>query len=103
MTLFDKVCIELGKVVRLTVKDDPQGLIFIGNRLVATFHIDDGEASHAQADAWFRVKAIAIRPTMENGLRHLIEELQIGRSMIGRGDTTNTTHDVISYPSWHYA
>src|SRR5690349_16001762 len=53
---------QLGGVVDLAVVDDPDRLIFIGDGLIPTSHIDDPQSAAAEIDAGLRAKTFGIRP-----------------------------------------
>src|SRR5438093_9717650 len=48
MTLEQKMSGKLAVVVNLTIKDYPNGAIFIAHRLVTCFQIYDGQTAHAE-------------------------------------------------------
>src|SRR5215211_536042 len=81
--------------MRLTVEDDPERFVFIGNRLVATFDVDDREPPHAQTNAWLHVEAVAIWPAVDDGLGHGFHCPWFRDLVIRIGDATNATHKVI--------
>ncbi len=78
--------------MRFTIEDEPQRFVFIGYRLVAACHVNDGKTPHPQADASARIKAVAIGSAVDDGLGHFYEQAFLGCSMIGVGYSTNAAH-----------
>ena len=59
-------------IVDLAIKCNPNAAIFIGHRLTAIFgQIDNAQAAMSQADWPIDMKAVVVRPTMGNNVRHL--------------------------------
>ncbi len=77
-----KIGVEFGVVVRFAVEDDPQRFVFIGDGLVATCHINNGEPPHRQADAGLNMEAVAIGSAMEDGFGHRFERATLGDSRV---------------------
>ena len=65
--------LQLGKVIYLTVKNCPDSLVFIVDRLASAREIDDAEPPHAQPDTTLRIKAFIIWPAMDNCPAHMLE------------------------------
>jgi len=61
---------ELGVVVNLTVKDDPDRPILIGERLMAALDVDDAEAAHSQAGAIGYQGSSIVGSTMQDPVVH---------------------------------
>src|ERR1044072_7412252 len=61
------------KVVNLAVEDDRDRAVFTRHRLIATDEIDDGEATHAQPDAWLHRHALIARAAMLEDATHTVE------------------------------
>src|ERR671918_217737 len=92
VTAFDQTRIQLRKVVGLTIEDNPQRFILIGNRLVATFDVDDGKSPHPQAYAWFDMEAVTIRPTVDNRFCHCFDRELFRDRLVGVRNSTNAAH-----------
>jgi hypothetical protein len=61
------------KIVNLAVKNDPDGLIFIGHWLAATCQIDDGQPAVAQTGVAVQMYSVAVRPSMKEGGKHALD------------------------------
>src|SRR6267154_5714420 len=61
---------QLGKVIDLAVVDNPNGLIFVEDRLVPARQVDDAEPAHAQSDASLHKHSLVVGPTMHDGFAH---------------------------------
>src|SRR5438132_12127230 len=62
MPLRQKFRRELAVVIDLTIEDDPEGSVFVGQRLVAGRQVDDAQTTHPDAATAVPVKPTAIRP-----------------------------------------
>src|SRR5437867_4070630 len=56
MTLADQFLAQLAEVVDLSVEDDPDRPIFVGDRLVASYEIDDRQSTHAKRSTAVNMK-----------------------------------------------
>src|SRR5260221_619346 len=61
-------------VVDLAVEDDHHGAIFVGDRLLATLHVDDAQPAHAQAGVVAEPMAVVIRATVPDDVRHIAQQ-----------------------------
>jgi hypothetical protein len=61
---------ELAVVVDLTVEDDPDRTVLVGQRLISGLEIDDTEPPHSEAQRTVEMLAASVRAPMEKGLRH---------------------------------
>ena len=61
-------------VVDLSVEDDPDGVVLVRHRLLATGEVDDGKALHADGDAVVDERTILVGATVVDGLFHAFEE-----------------------------
>jgi len=57
-------------VIYLAIANDPYRAIFIMNRLVAAFEIDNRQATHSQNDVTILEKAMVIWPPMDDCIGH---------------------------------
>ncbi len=64
-------------VINLAVKHQRDAAILVVQRLVAAFHVDDAQAAHAQRHIPPAVKAVAIRPTMPDQVRHRAHQRRV--------------------------
>ena len=77
MAARDQVAAKLGEVVNLSVEDDPDRTIFVGNRLVTTGNVNDRKSPHAYGCAAFDVIPGVIRPAMRDDIAHLFDQLTV--------------------------
>jgi hypothetical protein len=88
---------ELPVVVELTVENEMYGVILIVNGLLATFYVDDAQASHCQTDPSGDESAIIIWSTMGDHIGHLLERVGVDRpAWITERYAANATHRVFS-------
>src|SRR5882724_5226800 len=64
---------QFGKVVDLSIKNDPDRAIFIVDWLLAGRKIDDAQPTHAQAGAAMDIDPFVIRSTMHDRLAHAVD------------------------------
>ena len=79
---LDQIGIQIRKVMRLAIKNDPQRLIFVRDGLVATFDVDDGESSYSQTNPRLDVEPVTIRSAVDNGPGHRFDDLLVGDYVI---------------------
>src|SRR5260370_38103383 len=77
MPLRQKFRRELAVVIDLTIEDDPEGSVFVGQRLVAGLQVDDAQTTHPDAETAVRVKPAAIRPATGQHLSHSEQALTV--------------------------
>ena len=61
-------------VVNLPVEDDPDGVVLVRHRLLATGEVDYGKALHADGDTVIDERSILVGATVVDGLLHAFEE-----------------------------
>ena len=61
-------------VVDLTVRDQPDAAILVGQRLLPGRQVDDAKALRGQADRSLDPESLLVRPAVRDGLGHAIEE-----------------------------
>ena len=88
-----KLLAQASVVVDLAVEDDPDRLVFVGDRLVPALQVDDAEPAHADADVPVHVLAVVVGSTMAQ----LVAEPShgVGGHAMGRfgvHDPGNATH-----------
>jgi hypothetical protein len=57
-------------VVYLAIVNDPYGAIFVMNRLVTAFEIDNRQAPHSEDNVSILEKAMVVRPPVNDGIGH---------------------------------
>src|SRR5216684_4614821 len=65
------------KIVNFPVTHRPDGAVFIGDRLVSAFEVNNAETAHAQSDSITDVMAMIVRPTMDNDAAHPRQHLGV--------------------------
>ena len=70
--LFSKLFV----VVDFSIEYDPDGTIFVRNRLMAAIQIDDRKSSKTKPYRARHVIPFVVRATMVNGIRHPLEEVR---------------------------
>ena len=80
-------------VVDFAIEDNPDGAIFIRDRLMATFEVDDGESTKTQPYRAREVVALIIGTAMMNRVRHGLHKqgdtLVSGSNIQFSADTTH--------------
>ena len=94
MTLGFKLRAQFCVIVNFTVKDDPEALVFIGNRLMSGLNVDDAEPPHREAHIAFNEKTFVVRSSMHNLAVHARENISIDSlSRIRIENAADTAHD----------
>ena len=70
---------QLAVVVDLTVLDDVNRSVLVGDRLIAALEIDDGQAPRSKADPVLHERAAAVGPAMQQRLIHLVQRRSVDR------------------------
>src|SRR5206468_2292648 len=84
---------ELAEVVDLAVEDDPDCLPGIGHGLMASAQVNDGEPAKAEPDRTEDVVALVVRPSVNEGLGHLLHVVQNDRGPVPEIElSANPTH-----------
>ena len=84
----------VGVVVDLAVVDDPHGLVFIGQRLLARRQIDDAEPAVREARVVVVEDAGFVRAAMREDVAHGDEaRALVGVEPIGGDDPCDAAHD----------
>ena len=65
-------------VVDLSVKDDVERAVFIGDWLMAAGHIDDAEAAHADASRAIGIETFVVRSAVGDDTAHFAEGGGVG-------------------------
>jgi hypothetical protein len=81
-------------VVNLTVVDDPDRAILIGNGLFATLQVDDAQTAVAESNHAADIGTFIIRPAMRDGSEHPLDLFVLNAFQVVLA--ANTTHAI--YP-----
>jgi hypothetical protein len=93
MAALKEVCAQVAVVVDLSVESDPDGFVFIRNRLVAAREVNDAEAAIAERDFALEIKSLIVRPAMGHGVRGAFQGDTIsGRTRSEIENSANTAH-----------
>jgi hypothetical protein len=94
----EQVPAQRGIVVDFPVQQDPDGAVFIGNRLPATADVNDAEAAVSQPHAGTHENAFIVRPAMAQGLVHPMHGLarDFG-SLLVLEEPTDAAHERCSF------
>ena len=79
---------QLAVVVDLAVVDEPDGLVLVGDGLVAAGAVDDAQAAVAEADGGRLEGAGVVGAAVHEGRGHAPEKLPVGRA----GETEDAAH-----------
>src|SRR5262249_55318673 len=63
-------------IVNLAVKNDPNGFVFVGKRLVSATQIDDRKMAETQPDRTFHVIPLVVRAAMNDCVSYLFQEIR---------------------------
>src|SRR5260370_32769291 len=75
MTATLQVLPQLGVVIDLAIKHDPNAAVFIGNRLMAAGKIDNAKTAKTKTDTRADIDALVVGTTVNNGLVHPVDEV----------------------------
>src|SRR5262249_8211455 len=67
---------ERPEVVDLAVEHDPDGAIFVVDRLMARREVDDAQPAHTQGDWAIDQESVVIRAAMTDGVAHASNEIE---------------------------
>ena len=81
---------QIAIVIDFTVEGNPDGLVLVGDGLVAARQINDAQAPVPQAQRAVQVKALVVRPTMRHRVRSALERDRISR--LARTEIENSTN-----------
>jgi hypothetical protein len=65
---------EFPKVVDLPITDNPHGLVFVGDGLMAAFEVNDAEPSHSHGNAMASKMSVIVWPPMDLNLGHSVQQ-----------------------------
>ena len=61
---------QFGVVVDFAVEDDPQGAVFVAERLMAGGEVDNAETAHAESNRTCGVDAVVVRTAVGHDVAH---------------------------------
>src|SRR5262245_59216820 len=88
---FEQIA-QLLVVVDLAVEHDPNGSVFVRNRLVAVVQIDDAEAPHAEGNAVGQVDAFVVWSAVDHGVAHPADFVFEDWTPVPSNDSGYATH-----------
>src|SRR5580698_1268880 len=84
---------QFSMVVNLAVENDPDVMIFVGQGLVAGFHINNAKPPHGQPDVLFDKETLVIGPAMHDAAVHARQHVSLDVPVaIGKKDSADSTH-----------
>jgi len=92
VTETDQLGLEFPVVVDLSVAEDPDGTVLGAERLVTTVEVDDREAPEREPERPIALVASVIGTAMNDGIRHVDQELGVDRSTITSKLSRDTAH-----------
>src|SRR5208337_367094 len=75
----EEIRAQIAVVIDFTVESNPDGLVLVGDGLVAARQINNAQAPVPQSQHAVQVKALVIRPTMRHRVRSALERNWINR------------------------
>src|SRR4029450_5624339 len=99
MTRVLELALHLLVVVELSVDDDVQALVLVGDRLIASMQVDDAEARMPETDTAMRRDPVStpVRPAMVESPRRSFQRLRIDRITMGGEQRHDAAHSECSY------
>src|SRR5437899_12148968 len=82
MTLGLEARPQFGKVINLSIKNDPDRSVFVMDWLPASGKIDDAQPTHAQASTAVDIDPLVIRSTMHDRLAHAMDVCRIDSAVV---------------------
>src|SRR5690606_28219862 len=74
-----EITAQFGMVVDLAVEGDPDGVVLVGNRLVAALKVDDAQSAKTKAAGATDEAAVVVGTAMGDGLLHRAHPRRIGQ------------------------
>src|SRR4029450_10315265 len=99
MTRVLELALHLLVVVELSVDDDVQALVLVGDRLIASMQVDDAEARMPETDTAMRRDPVStpVRPAMVESPRRSFQRLRIDRITMGGEQRHDAAHSERPY------
>src|SRR6185436_11738295 len=91
VTLCDQIIAETLVIVDFAIEDNPDGSVFIGNRLVAAREINDTETPHSDRAIAIGVEAFIVRTAVDHAITHRLHERLTSGRVKGK-KSCNSTH-----------
>src|SRR5579863_7920298 len=89
-----QIAAQIAIVVNLAVKDNPDRLVLVRDRLVARMQVDNAEPPHPDRTPAIEMKPVVIRSPVPNGRAHPLHVRKLGGLVTEEktGDTAHLTH-----------
>jgi hypothetical protein len=90
-------------VVELTVLSRPDGPVFVGERLMATRDVHDGQAPRAECDAVAEMRSPVVWPAVRHDVRHSVEHLsrdRVAPSAVDSNSSADSAHIELNASEW---
>src|SRR5579864_6101839 len=95
MAASDQILPQGAMIVDFAVEDDPDGTIFIADRLMSTRNVDDAETAHAEPDPALREESVIIGTAVRHDVAHVPQSARIGLRPFAKFKySCNATHAV---------
>ena len=95
MPAFEQALAQFLIVVDLAVEDEPLRFVLIVQRLLPASEVDDRQPTHGEADILADVKTVLVRPAMDDGAVHLLQQAAVGRLPVGVDKPGNSAHQLL--------
>src|SRR3990172_11770722 len=93
MSLLFQLVTQLFEIIDLSVANDPNRFVLVGNRLMASLQVNDAEAAHAEANTAVIIMPFIIRAAMHNHASHACQNFPIQRGVpVQASYTVDSTH-----------
>ena len=80
-------------VINLAVENDPDIVVFVGQRLMAALDVNNAQTPHGQADILFDEEAFVVGPSMRDSSIHAGQHVTLDVPVaIGKEDAADSTH-----------
>src|SRR5687768_9947737 len=87
-----EIAAQLAVVVDLPVEDNPDGPVFVGDRLMAAREVDDAQPAHAERHAVTEIHPLVVRTAVHDRGAHAADVRLRYRSSIPAHDSGNAAH-----------
>jgi hypothetical protein len=70
MALLFQLCPQFHKIVYFAIEYDPEGAVFVVERLIACVKVNDAKPAKAQRDAGIAIIPVAVWTAVDQAVRH---------------------------------
>jgi hypothetical protein len=95
MALLYQLTTKLRVIINFPIVDNPDGSIFVADRLSASRQVDNTQAAASEANTTVNVTTLIVWTTMNQHLHHPVQIFGIYAGWIN--DSANATHDNYSF------